>query len=169
RLFFEAFQSYEGTFQVSYASKAFSSLAIFQVIAEEGLSLDVVSQGELYTALESGFPPEKIHFHGNNKSKEELQMAIDTKIGCIVLDNMYEIDLLNELLDASQSTMSVLMRVTPGIESETHAYIMTGNEDSKFGFNLANNQANLAFKKLHQHPRIQLKGLHSHIGSQIFN
>ena len=168
RVFTNAFKKMNVKYQVSYASKAFSSIAILQVIKEEGLSLDVVSIGELYTAIKAGFPGEKIHFHGNNKSREELQLALEYHVGCIVIDNLHEIKLLEELLEASAKEINVLMRVTPGIESETHQYIMTGNEDSKFGFNLANHQADEAFKRLHNHPRMHLKGLHSHIGSQIF-
>lgn len=169
RSFVDTFKKHGVPFQVSYASKAFSSKAIFQVIKEEGLSLDVVSAGELYTAIKADFPTERIHFHGNNKSFEELEMAVDHDIGCIVLDNFYEIDLLDKILQKYDKSMDVLLRVTPGIESETHAYIMTGNEDSKFGFNLENGQAEEAFQKLQNHSNIRLTGLHSHIGSQIFN
>lgn len=169
RVFTEAFKENGIKSQVSYASKAFSSVAVLQVIQEEGLSLDVVSYGELYTAVEAGFPVKKIHFHGNNKSEEELQAAIDYNIGCIVIDNFHEIKLLEQLLKKADKQIDVLMRVTPGIESETHQYIMTGNEDSKFGFNLANGQADEAFRILHDHSNIRLQGLHSHIGSQIFN
>lgn len=169
RTFVNTFKKLNVKAQVTYASKAFSSIAILQVIEQEGLSLDVVSEGELYTALKANFPVEKIHFHGNNKSRAELTMAIENNIGCIIIDNFYEIELLEELLEKYDKEMEVLIRVTPGIESETHQYIMTGNEDSKFGFNLQNGQAEQAFKRLLAHPTIRLKGLHSHIGSQIFN
>lgn len=155
--------------QVAYASKAFSSIAMLQVIKQENLSLDVVSEGELYTALQADFPVGKIHLHGNNKSYEELYMAVEHDIGCIVVDNFYEIELLDQILQQENKTMDVLLRVTPGIESDTHHYIMTGNEDSKFGFNMANGQAQQAFEMLYQHERIQFKGLHCHIGSQIFS
>src|SRR5699024_681734 len=154
--------------QVAYASKAFSSIAMLQVIKQENLSLDVVSEGELYTALQAGFPTEKIHLHGNNKSKHELTMAIKHQIGCIVIDNFYEIELLDQLLREHQQKMDVLIRVTPGIKSNTHHYIMTGHEDSKFGFSLSNGQADQAFQKLNNHEYINFKGLHCHIGSQIF-
>ena len=169
RTFVNTFKKLNVKAQVTYASKAFSSIAIMQVIAEEGLSLDVVSEGELYTALKANFPVERIHFHGNNKSRAELTMAIENNIGCIIIDNFYEIELLEELLEKYEKEIDVLIRVTPGIESETHQYIMTGNEDSKFGFNLQNGQAKRAFERLFNHPTIKLKGLHSHIGSQIFN
>ena len=169
RVFTETFNDLQVSSQVTYASKAFSSIAILQVIKEEGLSLDVVSEGELYTALKADFPVERIHMHGNNKSRQELQMAVDNNIGCIIIDNFYEIELLTEILQEKNEQMDVLLRLTPGIESETHQYIMTGNEDSKFGFNLTNGQADEAFVQLKDHPYLKLKGVHSHIGSQIFN
>lgn len=168
RAFVETFKKLGIKAQVAYASKAFSSVAMVQLAKQENLSLDVVSEGELYTALKAGFPVEKIHLHGNNKSFGELEMAIQHDIGCVVVDNFYDIELLSDLLEKHDKKMSVLMRVTPGIESKTHKYIMTGNEDSKFGFNLANGQADAGFKLLHQHQRIQFKGIHCHIGSQIF-
>ncbi|HLS67402.1 MAG TPA: diaminopimelate decarboxylase [Pseudogracilibacillus sp.] len=168
RAYVETFKKLDVKAQVAYASKAFSSLAILQVVAQENLSLDVVSEGELYTAIKANFPPEKIHLHGNNKSKAELKMALQYDIGCIIIDNFYEIQLLEQLLEEYDKEINVLIRVTPGIESETHEYIMTGNEDSKFGFNVQNGQADEAFLRLHNHPRIHFIGLHSHIGSQIF-
>src|SRR5690625_504009 len=169
RAFVNTFHNLGVKAQVTYASTAFSSIAMLQVIEEEGLGLDVVSAGELYTALQADLPTERIHFHGNNKSVTELEMAIDHNIGCIIIDNFYEIKLLEKLLQQKNKQMDVLLRVTPGIESETHRYIMTGNEDSKFGFNLQNGQVEEAFLKLHNHPNIRLLGLHSHIGSQIFS
>lgn len=169
RKFVDTFKKLGVKAQVTYASKAFSSIAILQVVQEEGLSLDVVSKGELYTALKANFPVEKIHFHGNNKSEEELEMAIDHNVGCIIIDNFYEIELLETLLRKKNKQMDVLIRVTPGIEAETHEYIMTGNEDSKFGFNLQNGQVEEAFYRLKDHSHIRLKGLHSHLGSQIFS
>ncbi|GAQ17500.1 diaminopimelate decarboxylase [Oceanobacillus picturae] len=168
RSFVDAFEELGVKAKVAYASKAFSSIAMLQVIQQEGLCLDVVSEGELYTAIEAGFPSERIHMHGNNKSRQELQMAIEQNIGCIVLDNFYEIELLGELLNLQNKEMDVLMRVTPGVNSKTHQYIMTGNEDSKFGFNLKNGQADEAFQLLKKYPSIRFKGLHCHIGSQIF-
>ncbi|WP_102027144.1 diaminopimelate decarboxylase [Salirhabdus sp. Marseille-P4669] len=168
RAFVETFKKLGVTFEVAYASKAFSSIAMLQVAKQEGLSLDVVSQGELYTALQADFPVEKIHMHGNNKSMEELQMAIDNNIGCIVVDNFYEIDLLHHLLAKANKKMNVLIRVTPGIEAHTHDYILTGQEDSKFGFDLSNGQAEKALLQLMDSDYIQINGLHCHIGSQIF-
>lgn len=154
--------------QVAYASKAFSSIAIYEVAAQLGLSLDVVSGGELHTAVAANFPREKIHFHGNNKSYTELQYAFDEKIGCIVLDNFHEIEMIKEISEARKEKMNVLLRVTPGVHASTHDYITTGQEDSKFGFDLKNGQTDDAFLKLHNHPYIQLLGMHCHIGSQIF-
>lgn len=168
RAFVNAFKEAGVKAQVAYASKAFSTLAILQIIDQEGLSLDVVSMGELYTAIKAGVPAKKIHMHGNNKSIEELEMAIEHDIGCIIVDNYHEIELLEALLKKHKKKMNVLIRVTPGIESETHHYIMTGSEDSKFGFNLSNGAAEAAFKKLQSHDYIRFKGLHCHIGSQIF-
>jgi len=166
--FVNTFKNLNVKAQVAYASKAFSSIAMLQVVKQEGLSLDVVSEGELYTALQADFPVEKIHFHGNNKSREELEMAIEHNIGCVVIDNFYEIELLEQLLKKHNKKMNALIRVTPGIEANTHDYIMTGNEDSKFGFNLSNGQADQAFELLRNHESIHFKGLHCHIGSQIF-
>lgn len=168
RDFVDTFKSLGVKAQVAYASKAFSTVAMLQVINEEKMSLDVVSEGELYTALQADFPAEKIHLHGNNKSLQVLNMAIENNIGCIVIDNFYEIELLNKLLKKHDTTIDVLIRVTPGIESDTHRYIMTGNEDSKFGFNMSNGQAEKAFQLLHNHKYIRLKGMHSHLGSQLF-
>lgn len=168
RAFVDTFARLGVNAQVAYASKAFSSIAMLQVAKQENLSLDVVSQGELYTALQADFPTEKIHMHGNNKNVAELEMAVKHNIGCIVIDNFYEIDLLKEILANYQSEMDVLIRVTPGIEAHTHDYILTGNEDSKFGFDLANGQAEEAFRTLQEIDSMHVKGLHCHIGSQIF-
>src|SRR5690606_8092665 len=129
----------------------FSTIAIYQVAAEENLSLDVVSAGELYTAIKAGFPKQKIHFHGNNKSFEELQMAFEEGIGCIVVDNFYEIESIKRLSEQRQQRMNILLRVTPGIEAHTHDYITTGQEDSKFGCDLMNGQVDQAFEEDYQH------------------
>lgn len=168
RGFVETFKKENVKAQVAYASKAFSAVAIYQVAQQEGLSVDVVSGGELFTALKAGFPTEKIHFHGNNKSVEELTYALDSKIGCIVIDNFYEIELLKQLTRERQQKMAVLIRVTPGVEAHTHDFITTGQADSKFGFDLSNGQADEAFKALYKDEYLQLKGMHCHIGSQIF-
>jgi diaminopimelate decarboxylase len=155
--------------QVAYASKAFSTIAMVQLAEEEGLSLDVVSGGELYTALKAGFPAERIHFHGNNKSKEELEMALEHSIGCIVVDNFYELDQLKTICTEKNQNVKILLRVTPGIEAHTHDYILTGQEDSKFGFDLQNGQAQTALQNALGDQNIEVLGLHCHIGSQIFD
>ncbi|MCA1058265.1 diaminopimelate decarboxylase [Rossellomorea aquimaris] len=168
RGFKETFESLGVKAEVAYASKAFSCIAIFQLMKEEGLSLDVVSGGELFTALKAGFPAERIHFNGNNKSRDELKLAIEHQIGCIVVDNFHELELVSEVSLSLEKSTRVLLRVTPGIEAHTHDYILTGQEDSKFGFDLTNGQAERAMKLAMDAAPIELLGLHCHIGSQIF-
>jgi diaminopimelate decarboxylase len=168
RGFKQTFEEQNVKAQVAYASKAFSTIAMLQLAEEEGLSLDVVSGGELYTAITAGFPVEKIHFHGNNKSREELEMALDTKVGCIVVDNFYELELLKTICMEKNAKVSILLRVTPGIEAHTHDYILTGQEDSKFGFDLQNGQAEEALKIALRFKNFDVLGIHCHIGSQIF-
>lgn len=154
--------------QVAYASKAFSCLALYQILAKQDVSLDVVSGGELYTAIKAGFPSQKIHFHGNNKSKEEIEAALDYRIGCFVVDNFYELELLDQLTRQRKENVDILIRVTPGVEAHTHEFIATGQVDSKFGFDLRSGQAETALEKISEMPYINILGLHSHIGSQIF-
>lgn len=154
--------------QVAYASKAFSSLALYQILAKEDVSLDVVSGGELYTAIQAGFPSQRIHFHGNNKSKSEIEAALDYRIGCFVVDNFYELEMLDRLSREREQSINVLIRVTPGVEAHTHEYISTGQVDSKFGFDLNSGQSQKALQSIASMPYIELLGLHSHIGSQIF-
>jgi diaminopimelate decarboxylase len=168
RGFKKTFERLGVTAQVAYASKAFSSIAMVQLANEEGLSLDVVSGGELFTALKADFPKERIHFHGNNKSVEELDMALDNQIGCIVVDNFSELELLERLCAEKGQSVKILLRVTPGIEAHTHDYILTGQEDSKFGFGLENGQAEEALKIATDSNWIEVLGIHCHIGSQIF-
>lgn len=168
RNFKKTFENLGVKAQVAYASKAFSTVAMVQLAEEEGLSLDVVSGGELYTAISAGFPAEKIHFHGNNKSMEEIDMAIEHEIGCFVVDNFYELELLEELCVAKGKNVNILLRVTPGIEAHTHDYILTGQDDSKFGFGLLNGQADQAVELALQSKKLNLLGIHCHIGSQIF-
>ncbi|GLX69046.1 diaminopimelate decarboxylase [Paenibacillus glycanilyticus] len=155
-------------FQVAYASKAFSVMAMCAIADQEGLSLDVVSDGELYTALQAGFPASRIHFHGNNKTPDEINMALDANIGCFVVDNFVELRLLNALAADKGKKVKILFRITPGVEAHTHEYISTGQEDSKFGFDLGNGAAKQAIKEAMQLPNIEILGVHSHIGSQIF-
>lgn len=153
---------------VIYASKAFSSPALYRIINEENLGCDVVSGGELYAALSSGFPPHKIYFHGNNKSPQELTMALQNRVGVIVVDNFHELELLNSLAASLGVKQKILLRITPGIEAHTHAYVQTGQIDSKFGFTLSNGQALSAVKNMDKYPWLDFKGVHCHIGSQIF-
>ncbi|WP_442594655.1 diaminopimelate decarboxylase [Neobacillus sp. D3-1R] len=169
RGFKTTFENLEVKAQVAYASKAFSTIGMVQLVHEEGLSLDVVSGGELYTALAAKFPTEKIHFHGNNKSLEELEMALEHQIGCIVVDNFFELEQLIHLCEAKNTKAKILLRVTPGIEAHTHDYILTGQEDSKFGFDLQNGQAETALKMALKYERLEVLGIHCHIGSQIFD
>jgi len=168
RAYVKAFQESGFRFQVAYASKAFCTMAMCKLVEEEGLSLDVVSGGELYTALRAGFPAERIHFHGNNKSLEEIIMALDAQIGCFVVDNFYELALLEQLGAERNQQVSVLLRVTPGVEAHTHEYISTGQQDSKFGFDVMSGQALQAIRLAHESSALHLLGVHSHIGSQIF-
>lgn len=168
RAFVEAFRKTGARFQVAYASKAFCTVAMCQLVAEEGLALDVVSDGELYTAQKAGFPPERIHFHGNNKTPEELAMALDVGIGCVVVDNFHELALLADMARERGQRVNILLRVTPGVEAHTHAYIQTGQEDSKFGFDIGSGMAVEAVKRALNAPSLALVGVHCHIGSQIF-
>ncbi|ANX12760.1 diaminopimelate decarboxylase [Fictibacillus arsenicus] len=168
RGFKKAFEEKGVGYQVAYASKAFSSIAIIQLMDQEGLSLDVVSGGELYTALQAEFPAERIHFHGNNKSVEELEFALKAGVGCIVVDNFYEINLLKTLCRQVNKKVKILLRLTPGIEAHTHDYIITGQEDSKFGFDLGSGQADKALQEVLESEFFEVLGIHCHIGSQIF-
>jgi diaminopimelate decarboxylase len=150
---------------VIYASKAWNCLAVCAIAASEGLGIDVVSGGELYTALQAGVDPKTLYLHGNNKSLEELQWAIAS--GCtIVVDNWFELQTLAELTQNKTSPLPIMLRLTPGIECHTHEYIRTGHLDSKFGFDL--DQLDLVFQFVSQQERLECIGLHAHIGSQIF-
>ncbi|MEM7555486.1 MAG: diaminopimelate decarboxylase [Cyanobacteria bacterium P01_A01_bin.84] len=157
---------YSGESQVIYASKAWSCLAVCAIVASEGLGIDVVSGGELYTALQAGVNPDKIYFHGNNKSQEELIQAIESKC-TIMLDNWHELNsIVNLAKTAGKAEIPVMLRLTPGIECHTHEYIRTGHLDSKFGFDP--NQLTDLFEFVSKQPALKCIGLHAHIGSQIF-
>ncbi len=168
REYVNTFEKQQVAFQVAYASKALCTMTMCHIAKEEGLSLDVVSGGELYTALKAGFPVDRIHFHGNNKSDEEIKMAIRADIGAFVIDNHYEISLIEQIAGNENKKVKALIRVTPGIEAHTHEYIQTGQEDSKFGFNIGE-MALEAAKRVNQSNQIELLGFHFHIGSQIFD
>ncbi|GAX37481.1 diaminopimelate decarboxylase [Nodularia sp. NIES-3585] len=161
-------QYYQGESQVLYASKAWNCLAVCAIAASEGLGIDIVSGGELYTALNAGVSPDKLYLHGNNKSGEELVLAIDS--GCtIVADNWQELRTLVKIAEQAPSTSApirIMLRLTPGIECHTHEYIRTGHLDSKFGFDP--NDLDEVFTFVSQQPSLNCVGLHAHIGSQIF-
>lgn len=150
-----------------YASKAFLNTAMCKIIEREGLGLDVVSGGELYTAIHAGFPAEKIIFHGNNKSYDELKMAIESSVGRIVVDNASELNLIAQMTSELSQSVKVLFRITPGIHSDTHAYIATADKDSKFGFPLESVPS--AYALAEKTPNITPLGLHFHVGSQLQN
>ncbi len=154
---------------VAYAGKASLTMAMCKIVESEGLSLDVVSGGELYTAVQAGFPMERVFFHGNNKSRSELELALTHGVGRIVVDNYYELEFLQQLADEWGQDVDILLRITPGVEAHTHTYIQTGQIDSKFGFGLADGAALTAVRRALAAPRLNLRGVHCHIGSQIFD
>jgi diaminopimelate decarboxylase len=154
---------------VHYASKAFLSVDIARWVAQEGLSLDVCSGGELAVALRAGFPVQRITLHGNNKSVAELAAAVDAGVGAVVLDSFYEIARLDKIARDRGVVQLVLVRVTVGVEAHTHEFIATAHEDQKFGFSLAGGDAAEAARRVLKSPGLRLAGLHSHIGSQIFD
>ncbi len=152
---------------VIYASKAFLNPALAKIIKEEGLGLDVVSGGELAVAQSVGFPRDKIYFHGNNKTPAELMQALGDGIGCIVVDNFDEIELLETLARKSSIKQKVMLRLTPDVDPHTHQYTTTGVLDSKFGFPLATGQAEAAVKRVYSTSNLTLEGFHFHLGSPI--
>ncbi|MFI7213970.1 diaminopimelate decarboxylase [Micromonospora maritima] len=154
---------------VYYAGKAFLCRAVVRMIAEEGMFLDVCTGGELATALSAGMEPARIGFHGNNKSVAELTRAVDAGVGRIIVDSFTEIDRLSELARERGVRPRVLVRVTVGVEAHTHEFIATAHEDQKFGFSLAGGAAAAAAFKILDEDVLELRGLHSHIGSQIFD
>lgn len=159
-----AFQHhYPGESLVIYASKAWNCLAVCAIVNSEGLGIDVVSAGELYTAIKAGFKGDKIYVHGNNKSTEELQMSIDCD-ATIIVDSWSELRMLAQM--SEQQPARIMVRLTPGIECHTHDYIKTGHLDSKFGFDP--NDVDAVFQFIAQHKELNFVGLHAHIGSQIF-
>lgn len=159
-------QRYSET-SVAYASKAFLSPRLASLLNEEGLGLDVVSEGELTMAGLASFPMERVYFHGNNKSPHEIQMALGLGVGRIVVDNLYELDLLNKLAVEVGVEANILLRVTPGIDPHTHHHVATGISGSKFGFPLV--VMDDAVTKAMTLPGIRLQGLHFHIGSSIYD
>lgn len=136
RQYTSAFTKRNIDFEVIYAGKAFLVKAMCNILKEEGLGLDVSSGGELYTALSAGFPPDKIFFHGNNKSKVEIEFALKEKVGTMMVDSEYELDLIDQIAESLNTEVRIILRVTPGIDTHTHKYIQTGQVDSKFGINI---------------------------------
>ena len=153
---------------VLYASKAFCCKEMCRICKQEGTGLDVVSGGELYTAIAAEFPTEKICFHGNNKSASELRMAVENNVGRIVVDNLQELETLDQIAAETGKKADVLLRIKPGIEAHTHEFIRTGQIDSKFGFALETGEADFAVQRTLEMQNVVLKGFHCHIGSQIF-
>ena len=165
RLFRRAF----GGADVFYAGKAFLCRAVVRALADEGLSLDVCTGGELAVALAAGMPPERIGLHGNNKSTSELRRAVEAGVGRIIVDSFDEIERLNDIARSIGRRPNVLVRVTVGVEAHTHEYIATAHEDQKFGFSLSGGAAAEAVRRILADGVLELRGLHSHIGSQIFD
>lgn len=160
---------YGGKGLVCYASKAFCCKAICRVMMSENIGLDVVSEGELYTAASVGFPMENVCFHGNNKTDGELSLAIEHKVGRIIVDNIFELERLNKLAKEKGLKANIMYRIKPGIDAHTHDFVRTGQIDSKFGFALETGEAFEAVQKAISLENIELVGLHCHIGSQIFD
>ena len=161
-------EEYDGNGMVLYASKALSCMAVYAIAKSEKIGVDVVSGGELYTACKAGFPAENVCMHGNNKQRAELELALSTGVGLIVVDAYSEIDLLDELCAARGVCQPVLLRVNPGVEAHTHHFIQTAKTDSKFGFSIADGTAEAVTQYALSKKNIRLLGYHSHIGSQIF-
>jgi diaminopimelate decarboxylase len=157
--------AYPGESLVCYAGKAYTAPWLLKILDEERLGLDVASGGELYVASRSGFPPERVYFHGNNKSQDELRLALELGVHRIVVDNFEEIDRLARL----GAEQAVLLRVAPAVEAHTHAHILTGAPDTKFGLSLETGAAEAGVKALQACPNLRLVGLHAHIGSQLFD
>lgn len=170
RAFVESINEYYGgNGRVLYANKAFSCLEMCRIADDENMGLDVVSGGEIYTALKAGFPAEKLYFHGNNKSRDELKYALESGVGRIIVDNPDELATLSELAKETDVTANIYMRIKPGIDAHTHNFIRTGQIDSKFGFALETGEAMDCVKLAAKTENINLVGMHCHIGSQIFD
>jgi len=167
REYVTAFSRRNINFEVIYAGKAFLVKAICNILKEEGLSLDVASGGELYTALSADFPPAKIFFHGNNKSQEEIEYALKEKVGTVMIDNEYELKAIEQLAEKLNTKVKIMLRVTPGIDTHTHKYIQTGQVDSKFGISI--HKVPDFMKEVLSKKHLIYDGLHCHLGSQIFD
>ncbi|CAK1226996.1 diaminopimelate decarboxylase [Fructobacillus tropaeoli] len=168
RAFKKAFEQAGQKGAVAYASKAFACQAMYQVVAEEGLHLDLVSAGEIYTAVAADFPMANVSYNGNNKSLADLTFAVESGVGTIIVDNFLELDLLHRVMAGREGQQNVILRVVPGVSAHTHDYIQTGQVDSKFGFDLESGQAKRAYEIAEGDESLHLLGLSAHIGSQIF-
>lgn len=153
---------------VAYATKAFLCTAMAKLVHEEGMQLDVATGGELHVALHAGVPADRLVLHGNNKSMAELEMAVDVGVGRIVVDSFDELDRLDQIATAERPAPKVLLRLTPGVKAETHEYIATGQDDSKFGFTVSSGAAAQAIERARHSDSVELMGVHAHIGSQVF-
>ena len=162
-------QYYNGNGMVVYASKAFSCKEMYRICMQENIGIDVVSGGELYTALSVGFPAERIVFHGNNKTRAELVAAVENGVGRIVVDNLTELKNLDSIAKEHGKVAGIMLRIKPGVDAHTHDFIKTGQIDSKFGFALETGEAMDAVKSALEMENVNLRGLHCHIGSQIFD
>ena len=160
---------YDGNGRVLYANKAFSCLEMCRIANDEKMGLDVVSGGEIYTALKAGFPAEKLYFHGNNKSYAELKYALENGVGRIIVDNPDELQTISEIAKESGITANIYMRIKPGIDAHTHDFIKTGQIDCKFGFALETGEAMECVRLALAAENVNLAGMHCHIGSQIFD
>ena len=169
RGYVNAFKVKEENNRVAFAGKAFLTMEMCRLINKEGLYLDVVSGGELFTAYKAGFPMDKIYFHGNNKTADEIEFGIKLGVGRFIVDNIAEMAKINEIAEIYNKKQDIYLRLTPGIEAHTHDYIKTGQIDSKFGFAPVGNIIMDAIKKALSLENINLVGLHCHIGSQIFD
>ena len=165
-----AFEScYDSKGMVLYAGKAFLTRALCKIVDSEGLGIDVVSGGELYTAIKADFPAEKIYFHGNFKSEEEIKMGIEYGIRSFVVDNEYELYQINDIAGGMDRVVEISLRLKPGIDAHTHDFIRTGQIDSKFGITIETGEAFDTIQKAIKLPNVKLRGIHCHIGSQIFD
>ena len=162
-------ENYNGNGMVLYANKAFSCKYMCRICKEENMGLDVVSGGEIYTAKSAGFPMEKVYFHGNNKTDAELRLALESGVGRIVVDNIFELKRLDKIASEMGKKAKILFRIKPGIDAHTHSFIRTGQIDSKFGFALETGEAMQAIYEALKYDSVELVGLHCHIGSQIFD
>lgn len=169
RAFKSTIENDYGDGKAAYASKAFSTAAMYKIISQENACIDIVSGGELFTALNAGFDIKNAYFHGNNKLHSELEFAISNGIGTIVVDNYDEIDMVDALANENGIVQNVLIRTNPGVEAHTHTFIQTATVDSKFGFNIGSGDATQAIKKILKKKNLAFKGIHYHIGSQIFD